>query len=321
MKKFAFVLARNFTLSPLSLFIDTLRLAGDEGDRSRRASFDWQIIGDLGLPLRASSGLDLLPTAPARDPGSYDHILVVGGLLGRERSLPSAVEEFVRRGAKQGVQIGALCTGSFILAEMGLLDGYAASVSWFHIEDFRTSFPGVRASADRLFVVDRDRATCSGGAGAADLASRFVAEAIGHKPASKASRILLLDRIRDDDDLQPNLEPFSQARSPAVRRALLVMESNLQEPLGIDEVARSAGLSTRQLDRTFAAELHTSPGRAYMALRIDLATRLIRLGKLSIGEVAYQAGFVNAGHFSRVYRRLTGMSPTETLPSRTTPDR
>jgi len=315
MKRFAFVLARDFTLSPLSLFVDTLRLAGDEGDRSRRAAFDWQIIGEMGLPIRASSGIELIPTMPPHRPEDYDQILVVGGLLGRKNSLPDVAERFVQRAAKQGVPVGALCTGSFILAEMGLLDGYRASVSWFHVKDFRSRFPDANASCDRLFVVDRDRATCSGGAGAADLAAHFVSEVVGEQSASKAARILLLDRIRDADAIQPNLELFPEAKSPAVRRALLVMESNLQEPLAVKDVARAVGVSTRQLDRAFSAQLNTSPARAYMKLRISLATRLLLAGKNTVGDVAFHAGFVSPGHFSRVFRQMTGRSPTEALRS------
>ncbi|AMS41599.1 Putative transcriptional regulator [Aminobacter aminovorans] len=311
MKRFAFVLARDFTLSPLSLFVDTLRLAGDEGDRSRRAAFDWQIIGELGLPIRASSGIELMPTAPALRPEDYDNILVVGGLLGRKNSLPASAERFVEGAARKGVPVGALCTGSFVLAEMGLLDGHRASVSWFHIEDFRSRFPDVDASCDRLFIVDGNRATCSGGAGAADLAAHLVSGVIGEQSAAKASRILLLDRVRDADAVQPNLELFPEAKTLSVRRALLVMESNLQEPLAIVDVARSVGVSTRQLDRDFASQLGTSPARAYLKLRISLATRLLSSGKNPVGEVAFQSGFANAGHFSRVFRKMTGLSPTE----------
>ncbi|MBB6468762.1 GlxA family transcriptional regulator [Aminobacter carboxidus] len=313
MKRFAFVLARDFTLSPLSLFVDTLRLAGDEGDRSRRAAFDWQIVGELGLPIRASSGIELIPTVPIRRPEDYNQILVVGGLLERKNSLPDASVAFIQRAARQGVPVGALCTGSFVLAEMGLLDGYRASVSWFHVKDFRSRFPDVNASCDRLFVMDRDRATCSGGAGAADLAAHFVSETVGEQLASKASRILLLDRIRDADALQPNLELFPEAKSAAVRRALLVMESNLQEPLAIGDVASAVGVSTRQLDRDFAVQLNTSPARAYMKLRISLATRLLQTGKTAVADVALQAGFVSPGHFSRVFRKVTGRTPTQVL--------
>ncbi|RUW93101.1 GlxA family transcriptional regulator, partial [Mesorhizobium sp. M8A.F.Ca.ET.059.01.1.1] len=159
-RRFAFLLVRDFTLSPLSLFIDTLRLAGDEGDRSRRIEFDWEIVGERGLPIRASCGVELLPTGGIGNPEDFDNVVVVGGLLGTNRSLSSEKEAFLLRAAGKGVPLTALCTGSFVLARYGLLDGYSAAVSWFHIKDFRSRFPEVNAHADSLFTVDRGRSTC-----------------------------------------------------------------------------------------------------------------------------------------------------------------
>ena len=310
-KRFGFLLARNFTLSPLSLFIDTLRLAGDEGDRSRRIAFDWQIIGDAGLPMRASCGLELMPTARIGHPEDYDNIVVVGGLLDRQSALSPQNEAFLMLAARKNIPITALCTGSFVLARYGLLDSYRASVSWFHIRDFRTHFPQVQASADALFVVDRDRATCSGGTGAADLAAHFVSASLGEKPAVKAGKILILDRIRSARDVQPVNDMFPNATSATVRRALLMMESNLQQPLSIADIARAVGRSNRQLERLFATELGTSPRQAYMTLRIHTAAGLVSSGDLPIGDVGYEAGFINATHFSRAFRKYAGLSPSE----------
>ena len=102
---------RDFTLSPLSLFIDTLRLAGDEGDRSRRIEFDWEIVGERGLPIRASCGVELLPTKGIGNPEDFDNVVVVGGLLDTNRSLSSDKEAFLLRAAEKGVPLTALCTG------------------------------------------------------------------------------------------------------------------------------------------------------------------------------------------------------------------
>lgn len=308
--RFGFILARNFTLSPLSLFIDSLRLAGDEGDLSRKREFDWQILGD-GLPIRSSCGVELLPTARPGSPHDYDNIVVVGGLLGQQSPLKTADEAFLLRAAEAAKPITALCTGSFILARLGLLDGYAACVSWFHIRDFRSQFPQVRASADRLYEVDRDRATCSGGVGSADLAAHFVSAVLGNQAAEKASKILILDRVRTNRDAQPVSDMFPADASIAVRRALLVMESNLQTPLAIGRIAQAAGRSRRQLERLFGLELATSPKDAYIALRIARAAELLKASDIPVGDIGYEVGFTNAGHFSRVFRQFTGLSPSE----------
>jgi transcriptional regulator GlxA family with amidase domain len=308
--RFGFILARNFTLSPLSLFIDSLRLAGDEGDLSRRRTFDWQILGD-GLPIRSSCGVEVLPTARFGSLHDYDNIVVVGGLLGQQSPLKTNDETFLLRAAREAKPITALCTGSFILAQLGLLDGHAACVSWFHIREFRSRYPQVRASADRLYEVDRDRATCSGGVGSADLAAHFVSSVLGDQAAEKASKILIMDRVRTTRDAQPVSDMFSTVMSVSVRRALLVMESNLQSPLEINRVAQSAGRSRRQLERLFGLELGTSPKEAYVALRIARAAELLTKSDIPISDIGFEVGFTNAGHFSRVFRQFAGLSPSD----------
>ncbi|MBZ9799081.1 MULTISPECIES: GlxA family transcriptional regulator [unclassified Mesorhizobium] len=294
----------------MSLFIDTLRLAGDDGDRSRRGRFDWQIIGERGLPIRSSSGVELLPTKQITDPQDYDNIVVVGGLLNGTQYLSEEKQDFLRRAAECDVPLTALCTGSFVLAHYGLLDNYRACVSWFHIKQFRDAFPDVRAHADTLFSIDGNRATCAGGAGAADLASYFVSKHVDNKAAEKASKILVLDRIRTGRDVQPNGELFPKAKSRHIRRALLLMESNLQEKITVTDVASKLGISRRQLERLFATEIETSPMAAYLALRLQYAKTLLGTSDLQIGEIAYRCGFPNAGHFSRVYRQHEGGTPT-----------
>jgi transcriptional regulator GlxA family with amidase domain len=308
--RFGFILARNFTLSPLSLFIDSLRLAGDEGDLSRKREFDWQILGD-GLPIRSSCGVELMPTARFGSPHDYDNIVVVGGLLSQQPPITTNAEMFLLRATREAKPITALCTGSFVLARFGLLDGYAACVSWFHIREFRSQFPQVKASADRLYEVDRDRATCSGGAGSADLAAQFVSAVLGDQAAEKASKILILDRVRTTRDAQPVSDMFSAAESISVRRALLLMESNLYRPLEINLIAQSVGRSRRQLERLFGLELDTSPKEAYVALRVARAADLLATSDMPISDVGYEVGFTNAGHFSRVFRQFAGMSPSD----------
>lgn len=309
MKTFGIVLAREFTMSPLALLLDTLRLAGDEDDRSRRVAYDWRILGNSGLPIRSSCGVDLLPTAPVGDPCSYDQIVVVGGLLGRSPQIGSRFAAFLHRAARMRVPLTALCTGSFILAELGLLDNYHCCVSWFHINEFQRRFPHVGSSANSLFVVDRDRATCCGGAGAADLAAHFVSTDLGRTAVDKATRILLFDRARSGREPQPVTGAFG-ARSIVVRKALSLMESNLQRPLSIAAVAKGVGSSTRQLQRLFAAEMGISPGEAYMTLRINRAATLITTSQMPLQTIAFEVGFANAGHFSRVFRTIRGCSPS-----------
>ena len=295
----------------MSLFIDTLRLAGDNGDRSRRGQFDWQIIGEKGLPIRSSCGVEILPTISITEPESYDHIVVVGGLLNAKHGLTSDKEAFLLTAAQRKIPLTALCTGSFLLARHGLLDSYRTCVSWFHIKDFRDIFPHIRAQADTLFAIDRDRATCAGGAGAADLASTFVSNHLGDKAAQKAAKILIFDRIRTGQDVQPGGDLFPNASSRHVKRALLLMESYMQDKMSVFDIACQLGMTRRQLERLFLAEVQMGPKAAYLLLRLRYARTLLRTSDLLLGEVAYRCGFLSAGHFSRVFRQYEGVPPSE----------
>lgn len=158
---FAFTLTHEFTLTRLSLVVDTLRLAGNEADRSRRIAFDWQIVGTRRLPIRSSCGFDILPTSEPTNLASFDYVVVVGGLLHSPKSLAEVQVAFLPQAVAGKKPIIGLCTASFVLARRGFLDGYQACVRWLHLEDFQTAFPSVDARADKLFLVDRDRITCA----------------------------------------------------------------------------------------------------------------------------------------------------------------
>lgn len=293
------------------MFVDTLRLAGDERDRSRRVMFDWQIVGDRGLPVRSSCGIELMPTARIGDPGEYDHVVLVGGLLNGPKSLGAEKERFILGAARAGLPLTALCTASFHFARLGLLDGYDVCVSLLHLDEFKEEFPNVSARAVSLFTVDRDRATCSGGAGAADLASHFARERVGVPAVEKAAKILQLDRVRRQDDLQPGGDFFAAATNRIVRRALLLMQSAIEEAIDVGEIASRLNMSRRQLERLFAADIQTSPKAALQKMRIMFAGELLTKTNLSVFEVAQRCGFVSPQHFAKVFSAHTGTTPSQ----------
>jgi transcriptional regulator GlxA family with amidase domain len=315
-KRFGFVLVRDFTLSPLAMFVDTLRLAGDEGDRSRRVMFDWQIVGDRGLPVRSSAGFEMMPTAKLGDPADYDHIVLVGGLLTPAKTLGSDKERFVLEAARKAIPLTALCTASFHLARLGLLDGYRVCVSQFHLQQFQDEFPGVAAEAVSLFSIDRDRATCAGGAGAADLASHYVRELAGDEPVEKAAKILLLDRVRGLADLQPKGELLASASNHLVRRALLLMQSLIEDEVDVALIAERLAVSRRQLERAFQADIHLGPKAALQAMRVELAKRLLQQTSLSVLEISARCGFPNPQRFAKVFQEKTGQTPRQARQNR-----
>ena len=166
-----------------------------------------------------------------------------------------------------------VCTGSFVLARAGLMTGRRCCVSWYHRQDFLAAFPHHVPVADRLFVDEGDRITCSGGGGVSDLATLLVERHLGRAVAQKTRHVLLLDRPRAGSEAQPHppVADTDGVRDERVRRALLLMEQNLADPLPVATIAEKLRLSTRQLERLFQAVMGERPGAFYRRLRPLLA--------------------------------------------------
>ena len=310
--RIGFILANNFTLSAFSLFVDALRLAGDEGDLSRPIRCQWPVMAARADPVRSSCGMLVTPTSALLPPDELDYLVVVGGLLRQGTALDPAARAYLRRAAAASTPLIGVCTGSFLLCREGLMAGRRACVSWFHYQDFKDEFPDQDAVADRLFLVDRDRITCSGGSNVADLAVHLIKRHVGPAQAQKAQHVMLLSRIRSADDAQPHppIASESNRSDEKVHRALLTMEQNLGAPLPMDEVARRVGLSPRQLERRFQQVLGRCPTAAYRELRLRYASWLLNNTALSVTEVAIEAGFADGAHFSRQFRGAFGHPPS-----------
>ncbi|MGQ3028235.1 MAG: GlxA family transcriptional regulator [Ferrovibrionaceae bacterium] len=189
-----FILAKNFTLSAFSLFVDHLRLAADEGDLSRPILARWSIMNSTPDPVRASCGTTISQNSGLTDPTEFDYIVVVGGVLHQGKQLDEESIAYLRQAAAAGVTLVGVCTGSFILCRAGLMDGRRVCVSWYHYQDFIEEFPDHTAVADRLYLIDGKRITCSGGGGSADLAAYLGERHNGRAVSQKARHVLLLDK-------------------------------------------------------------------------------------------------------------------------------
>ena len=307
----AILLADDFTLSAFALFVDHIRLAADEGDRSRQERARWSVFSATGGEVRSSCGLAVGAATTFGDAGDFDYVVLVGGLLRHEQRIGATAADFVRRQAAAGAILVGLCTGVFILCRLGLMAGRRCCVSWYHLADFAAEFPDHRAVADRLYIVDGPRVSCAGGAGTADLAVELIRRHLGEGPAQKASQVLLFPRPRDGDENQPH-PPVSQVAAGAkVSRALLLMEQNIAQPLPIATVAARLHVSARQLERLFRAELGAGPAVVYRDVRLRYAGWLLATTDRSVTAIAYEAGFADAAHLARHYRAAHGRSPSE----------
>lgn len=305
-----FVLLHNFTLTAFSTFVDVLRLAADEGDRSRPIACAWQVMNARRKPVRSSCGIEVQPTADFLDPDGFDYVVLVGGLLHGMPPLSPEIAAYLQRASAAQVPLVGVCTASFVLCRLGLMEHRKCCVSWYHYRDFLDEFPALVPVADLLFVIDGNRITCSGGAGVADLAARLVARHLGEAEAQKALNILLVDHPRDEASPQPAPQPEARgSEDRRISRALLMMEQNLSEPLAVSAIASALGLGLRQLERLFRERLGMSPRQAYLDLRLRHGQWMLKIADLPVAHIAVAVGFADSSHFGRAFRARFGSTP------------
>lgn len=306
-----FLLTPRFTLTAFAAFVDALRLAADEGDRSRQRQCRWEVLGNVGEPIVSSCGANVMPTASLATPQAYDYIVVVGGLLHGGQQVPDNFYTYLRDAAGHGVKLVGLCTGSFVLARAGLLQGYLACVSWFHREEFIAEFPGCRVVSNQMFVVDRDRLSCAGGTSVVHLAAYLIEKAIGRGSAVKALRIMIEAQPLPSRTLQPEEVLSERSRDSLVHKAMLLLEQQLHLPLPIEELCEPLRIGRRQLERRFQRDVGLSPSAYRQKLRLERARWLLHNTDLEVTSVALECGFHDAAHFARTVRQWLGASPRE----------
>lgn len=300
----------NFTLMSFALFLDVLRLAADEGDRSRQIRHRWTVVSPTLSPIKASNGLEFTPWETLGDPSRFDYIVVCGGLLRRRHDQDDEIEAWLQKADSAGVTILGLCTGVFTLAQAGLLDGHKICVSWYHVHEFHDEFPDAHVIATELFVVDRERVTCAGGRGAADMAAWIIERHAGAAVARKALDILLIGAARKGDQLQPRPPVADGVGNESVRRAILLMEERRDRLLPIAALARAVGLSRRQLERLFVEETGKSPAAFAANMRVQYADWLMSTTEKPLTEIALECGYADIAHFSRSYKAAFGIPPS-----------
>ena len=309
--KIGFILARSFTLSAFALFADTLRLASDELDGSGRVSADWQVLASTQHLITASCGIQVAPTSSLTDPAKFDCIVVVGGLLSVEDPVDHQTIAFLKDADSKKVCLIGLCTGSFILAEAGLMKDHETCVSWLHFQEFHERFPDHKVQSNRIFALDRYRGSCAGGTSSADLAASLVRQYIGKAAERNAFEVLQIENVRSERDIQPRRPLHHDCNDARVKAALIMMEQKLDREMSLDGLAASIGLSRRQLERLFNQKAGMSPGQAYNKIRMEKAKRLLMQTNSPMIEIALDVGFDDASHFTRSFKRVCGQTPTQ----------
>tara|TARA_R110002072_G_scaffold11431_10_gene51669 strand:- start:4995 stop:5999 length:1005 start_codon:yes stop_codon:yes gene_type:complete len=304
---FGFLLLPGVSLLGVISALDVLRNANRFGDKAR---YLWRTYSFDGQAVETSNGLVLTPDAAVAAAEKLDYLFVCAGFH-PERCCAPALLSYLRSQARHGTHIGAISTGSHILAKAGLLQGRSCTIHWENAASFAELFPDVDLR-NHLYVIDGNRYTCSGGTSAIDLFLHIIAGEVGADTAIAIAEVMQLDRVRGGVDEQARLHRIAlSVKSEKLAKVIAAMESNLEYPLCLTDLSAHVGLTRRQLHRLFRRHTNQSPSDYYRDLRLRHARRMLSQTPARILDVAIATGFATHSHFTKCYKALFGHSPSD----------
>ncbi|WP_192246657.1 GlxA family transcriptional regulator [Mesorhizobium silamurunense] len=310
---FAFHLLPAFSLQAYSSAVEVLRLANEVIGYD---VYRWQVISDDGQPVVSNCGLSVCVDAElafererSRGSNSLSVVVVGGGRVAPSRN--RQLEAWLRECRSRRACLVGVGNGTVVFAHAGLADGRRCAVHWEQYPMFLEQFPGVVAN-QTAFEQDGELYTCPGGDTPFDLFLSLVERDHGAVVVTRIREKAISCRIRSAGERQ-RLPRHSDLRlnHKAVMGVIDQMELNISDPLPVEKLAASVGLSRRQIERLFQRELECSPGRYFLELRLERAHLLLMSTRMPVVEIAMACGFVSASHFSKVYREIHGCAPHE----------
>lgn len=306
--RIGFLLLPGFSGLAFFSAMDPLRMANQLAERT---VYEWPFITLDGQPVAASNGARIVPDSSIADAGSLEFLCVCGGTE-IHQACDKRILSWLRRLASRGVVLGAICTGTYVLASAGLLRGYRCTTHWenipVHID--KQDFPET-VFCSELFVIDRDRYTCAGGVAPLDMILNLIHRQEGEELAREISEEFTHERIRTVSDLQRvPLRHYLGTSQPKLVEAVTLMEANVEEPLTLDELARYTVVSRRQLERLFREYLNCTPSRYYLELRLQRARRFLLQSDMPVIDIGLACGFASPSHFSKSYHDFFGCTPS-----------
>jgi transcriptional regulator GlxA family with amidase domain len=301
---FGFAPLDSFSMIAFTNAVEVLRMAVYLGAEPR---YRWSVLSVDGAGVTASNGLSI--PSQHLDPDDLPDVVFVCGGVEVEAATGADTLAWLRALAARGVALGSLCTGAHALAAAGLLDGYRCTSHWENAALLARTFPQV-TFAPELFVIDRDRFTCSGGIAPLDMMLNIVAARLGPAAVALIASQFIHEHVREQDHLQAvPLAARLAGAQPALRDVVQLMEANLAEPLALGDLAALTGSSPRQLQRMFRQHLGMSPLRYYLELRLRRTRALLRQTDLPLARIGADCGFRSVARFSKAYRDMFGIAP------------
>ncbi|MEJ2044036.1 MAG: GlxA family transcriptional regulator [Reinekea sp.] len=306
-QRIGFLLLDNFTMLALGSAIDPIRMANQ---LTSQQLYEWITFSQDGAPVTSSDGLAISVDHNLSEIPVLDTIIVVGG-IDITNSYTNSQLFWLKKLCNNGVQVGGICTGAYVLAAAGLMDNRECSVHWECAASLQETYPKV-VNNNHLYTITKDRMTSSGGIAPLDMMLSMIQKQHGSKLAAAISDMFSHDKVRTSDDYQRvPMRPNMAIAQPKLIELITLMENNLEEPINLNELAAYINISRRQLERLFQKYFNCTPSRYYMRLRLERARQLLKQTSMPIIEIATACGFVSTPHFSKCYSDYTGNPPRD----------
>ena len=309
-----FFLVPDFSMIAFATAIEPMRIA------NRMLGYEyyhWRLASLDGNSVCASNGIevsvtrDLKQERQALTTSKRPSITFLCSGMDVEKVENKSLYAYLRENKNSGVTVAGLCTGAYLLAAAGLLNGKRCAIHWENLPGFAEKFPTAEVYAD-LYEIDGNIWTCAGGTASLDMMLSMIARDHGEEIVNAVCEQALTDRVRSPTDRQRlPLRARLGVQNSKVLSIIEFMEANISEPLPLVDIAEYVGLSRRQIERLFHQHMGRSPARYYLEVRLDRARHLLIQSTLPVVDVAIACGFISASHFSKCYREMYGKPPLQ----------
>ncbi|MBL9056001.1 MAG: GlxA family transcriptional regulator [Rhodobacteraceae bacterium] len=308
--RLGFLMFPGFPMACLTSAIEPLRAANEI---SGRRQFEWRLVAESHAPVRSSAEVRFEPDVTLAGCEGLDHLYILSPPTGAFAD-PRHGQARLRWLERTGVVLGAFSGGIFPLARAGLMEGKGCSVHWCYEAAFKAEFPKVEAS-EAVILRDGRRITASGAGAVFDLMLRLIEERLGRQCMTEVACWFQHPFVRDEDASQkvPVARTASTADRlpPAIREAIRLFETHVEDPLRIPDVAAAVDMSGRHFERLFKRETGQSPLRYYRHLRLAKARQRVLYSNDSLSQIAVSVGYPTSGPMARHYAELYGVSPKD----------
>lgn len=306
-QRIGFFLPDTFAMLPFISALEPLRAANRY---SGRFLYSWHLYGETGAPALANNAMQQIVEGPLEAADRLDRLIVCGP---HEPNLylNEATFRTLKRIAASGTSMGAMDTGTYLLARAKLIGERRCTIHWENLPGFVEDFPRIKVSSE-LFENDNSLITCAGGGASLDMMLTIIESDHGHTLAAQVAELFIHSGIRRANEPQRmGITARTGIFHPGLVDCVELMEANIEQPLTTMELAAMIRISKRQLERLFRAHMKTTPTHYYQQIRLDAGLKLLEQTSMTVLDVAVACGFASAGHFSKRFRTFYGRSPRQ----------